>query len=397
MNDTDAQALLETYPFRVIRAALLRLKNTQEGKAVQARLAADARVKALEGKLISMGNGRHPLTLPQLGSWYLWYEQLAGREAAEVALERFLADDEIEVVFVMWVLGVKTAESLEILDGIRLVPASQLPESRETDYLKIKPVFPTEPFHTVMPESALVWRVTVPKVVTVASPERPTEMTDHLARLHDVAILLNALDGWCVQPRLGTTAKDPHVPVGPFGGMASAQPHFDVNAPKNLPPAEIPPGLLARLETARSARNMEERKRYDRIMYRLGQAKRREDLSDKILDLGIVLEMLLLHGTSSREQLSLTFRTRGAWLLGKTPAERAEILKILQRLYNLRSAVAHSGTLGKEKVPELQKEVVGFERLACEILRVLLITGEPDWDKLVLGGEAYPTAAKPSD
>lgn len=99
-----------------------------------------------------------------------------------------------------------------------------------------------------------------------------------------------------------------------------------------------------------------------RKVQRLAQAKSRLDVEDAALDLGVALEMVLLDGKV--DQLSLAFRTRGAWLLGETPHERNEIFEALKRLYNLRSEVAHTGrsrTLEKMAPADARAEVArGF-------------------------------------
>ena len=55
-----------------------------------------------------------------------------------------------------------------------------------------------------------------------------------------------------------------------------------------------------------------ELERWRLIISRLSQAKRRWEMADKVLDLGIAMEMAIISDPSHRDQLSLTFRLRGA-------------------------------------------------------------------------------------
>ena len=68
-------------------------------------------------------------------------------------------------------------------------------------------------------------------------------------------------------------------------------------------------------------------------------------LADISIDLGIALEALLLHEQNKKNRGELRFRLglRGAWLVGSDGNERAEILKLLREVYDLRSIAVHSG------------------------------------------------------
>ena len=127
--------------------------------------------------------------------------------------------------------------------------------------------------------------------------------------------------------------------------------------------------------------------RFQRILNRLSQAKRRIQIEDKILDLGITLEMLLLEDNKNNDQLSLSFRLRGSWLLGETKEDRLKIYKQLTDVYNYRSQVAHSGILCKgnsQKIKNIQEAFSEYQSLAERICRIILNNGKPDWNKIIL-------------
>jgi hypothetical protein len=128
--------------------------------------------------------------------------------------------------------------------------------------------------------------------------------------------------------------------------------------------------------------------RIQRILYRLSQAKRRTQIEDKILDLGIALEMLLLQDNRNREQLSLSFRLRGSWLIGQSAEDRHEKYLRLRDIYNYRSDVAHGGMLcrGEEaKIENMRRSFPVYQRLAEDICQKIIKGGKPDWTRLVLG------------
>ena len=120
-------------------------------------------------------------------------------------------------------------------------------------------------------------------------------------------------------------------------------------------------------------------------MRRLNQAKRRQSLEDKALDLGVALESLFLHDNPSPEQISLAFRLRGAWMLGKGADDRTQIYAKLKEIYKCRSKAIHSGRVPfKVKVNKVSKPtdellVEGMELCAEAILATIQNKSFPDF------------------
>ncbi len=125
---------------------------------------------------------------------------------------------------------------------------------------------------------------------------------------------------------------------------------------------------------------------------RLGQALRRANIVDKAIDLGIALEVLLLHGISDDNRGELRFRTsiRGAAFLGGTKPERLKTFRLLRSAYDLRSKAVHSGVLKTEKKGLPPEQILEDAIGTCAaIARKLINRGSfPDWDpEYVIGGE----------
>ncbi len=128
--------------------------------------------------------------------------------------------------------------------------------------------------------------------------------------------------------------------------------------------------------------------RIRRVLGRLAQAKRRQQVQDMMLDLGIAMEMLLLDDNVNHDQLSLAFRIRGAWFIGESPEERLDVAKQLKEIYKLRSEAAHTGALCAADARKLEAAKQSFPahvRLAERLCRKMIYNGRPDWTKLVLG------------
>jgi hypothetical protein len=125
---------------------------------------------------------------------------------------------------------------------------------------------------------------------------------------------------------------------------------------------------------------------------RLNQALRRQNIVDKAIDLGIALEVMLLHGIGENDRGELRFRSsiRGATFLGGGKPERLKTLKLLKDAYDLRSKAVHSGVLKKEKKGLPPERVLEDATSTCaRIARKLINRGSfPDWDaEYVIGAE----------
>lgn len=97
---------------------------------------------------------------------------------------------------------------------------------------------------------------------------------------------------------------------------------------------------------------------------------------------------MLLEDNKNNDQLSLSFRLRGSWLISNNEAERLENYTMLRDIYNYRSQVAHAGLLGKgdfQKIGAVRENFSKYQEVAEKIGMRLLVDGKPDWDKLVLG------------
>ena len=124
-------------------------------------------------------------------------------------------------------------------------------------------------------------------------------------------------------------------------------------------------------------------------MRRLSQSRRKTDLVDKFIDIGIAIESLLLHDYQSNDPISFPFRLRGAWMLGRNYEEREKYQGLFKELYNCRCAAVHKGKLTQKKkkvglsLAELAKK---GDSLCVELIKKILQTKKlPDWNRLILG------------
>lgn len=343
-------------------------------KELLAELHADARVSALNEMMIFNGKDGFLFDVSTLAAWYLWHANEVGLEAARTHLNQWLDADEVEVVNTLWVGGIAVSDELPLADGFRIVPGSFLPHSDDSE----------QEWNT---KTAIARNCRVRKT----HPHRdPREFVDaHYwevrQQLLDIALLLNTL-GVCCVPVASGSYWLPTQPFGPIWGNRRAEHIQDVVGiirEPNLSQGQQADVLSAFEDFKRLTPN--NKNRFRRVLQRLSHCKRRLETVDRILELGIALEMLLLNELNTRDQLSLTFRLRGAWLAASTPEERLENYELLREIYNYRSQAAHNGFLDNNDTRNAEERFPKYVALTERICRILLCQPDRQWDRLVLG------------
>ena len=364
------------------------VEKTDLGKQTVESLKNDPRVVELGDKMISRGSGAQKFEVETLAMWFLWCANEFDHDTATQRLEQFLNSEKITVINVLWILGIDVQEPIDLVDGFTIQPVKEMPDSRDKEhFLQHRIGNSVRP--TPTPKSAIIKHCAVRKALS--SDPSPTHELDEFwnasRRLHEIAILLNALEGVSSLPYYSTSYPEPTTPFGPFGGSGGGSVVYDVLGFTSTHLESDIRGTIIKLLTGFDKLAEPERARMQRILSRLSQAKRRTQIEDKILDLGIALEMMLLDDNRSNEQLSLSFRLRRSWLLGNSPDERKEVYRQLKRLYRYRSQVAHGGVLCRgnaEKIRSVQSSLPTFQNYAEQICQKLIVSGIPKWDGLIL-------------
>lgn len=106
------------------------------------------------------------------------------------------------------------------------------------------------------------------------------------------------------------------------------------------------------------------------------------ELTDYFIDLRIALEALYID--NNQGELRFRLAVNGAWHVGRNPAERRKIKKMLTKFYDAASRIIHGGEFDEAKDDH---EWLDQARDICRrgILKALEVQEEPDWDGLILG------------
>jgi hypothetical protein len=125
---------------------------------------------------------------------------------------------------------------------------------------------------------------------------------------------------------------------------------------------------------------------------RLNQSRRRQNPADKAIDLGVAFESLFLGDRRNNEQITFTFRLRGAWFLGKDKQDRRDLVCFFNSIYDCRSVSVHTGKLGQKiKVKnrgeiEITKFLEEADDLCFRSIKAIIDSEEfPNWDEIILG------------
>lgn len=364
------------------------IEKTTLGQKILAKLKADLRVSQLEGEMLSRGSGAGIFDVKNLAKWFLWHANNVGQELAAVDLELFLNYEEISVINSLWITGIEVDEEIEIEDGISIRPAQSMPDSREKEFF-LQHDFHSTGLQTLKPSCVIVKNVSIPKLASKDN-SRVSLPVDHVfwtsrSRFYDCALLLNVLPNVTCLPHYATSHLEASTPLGPFGGSSGGGPVYDIPSKITTKITSESVIQLQELLICIDKLDAKSRVRMQRAIHRLSQAKRRIQLEDQILDLGIAMEMLLLD--NKPDQLALSFRLRGSWLLSTTNAEKLENYQTLKEIYSYRSDVAHTGILcngNQPKIAKARSSLPKYQRIAEDVCKKIILNGFPNWENLIL-------------
>lgn len=340
-----------------LKAHYLKLvENTEEGKQLVEAIANDSRAQALANVWIPCKGGFRTFTPHSMAEWILWYADHYGIERAAHASDTYLTKRTTSGTETLWISGIVTESKIEIVNNLVLTPLEESPDSEDKTYYTQARFVPELSTNNVLPTAAICSAVDIPKSNRDEFPGPELKNRQIQKEMVLLCKLFNLLNGCSCLPHSRALYTPPNEPFGPLG-TASAS-FFPLEASWNSPQIIGVEEIQALREYYSALQNLSEdkKKRILLAISRLGQAKTKRTIEDKILDIGISLEMLLLDDNNNHDQLSLSFRLRGAWFLGNNSTERKHYYSELKQLYSLRSQVAHSGQIHKGK-PEKQDQV----------------------------------------
>jgi len=296
--------------------------------------------------------------------------------------------------------GATVAEVVSLVDDISLVPWAEVPDSSQKTYFG--PSSPRRLPPQWLPTANSAIRIRAAKCQALFSSYEDADakkaaeinISTQIAKIDDVMRCIIAQSEHPIQVIGYWTQFDKKIANEMIGSSYNTVPidgtKVDISPPIALDGESIA-GLFHNFVDFKPSEKNVIRISLDRLY----QALSERNLVDKAIDLGIALEVLLLHGTGDNDRGELKYRSsiRGAAFLGGNHQERMQTYNNLKTAYDLRSKAVHSGNLSSKK-KEKNKRETPHETLrkatdtCARLARELINRGSfPNWeDEYVIGG-----------
>lgn len=327
------------------------------------------------------GDGGGSVVGGRFGEWAI--DRLVEKMTPEEIIARFREEVARNVAVyedVAPVLGVEITEVCELASGVRLVPpAADIFDAHDYAWRSAWPNTPTGigylvQSYTVTPAfEQRPANATEPIVTSVTLPASPVR--DDIRRRCRLACLLGSGGG--VELPMSVILADPSALLS-AGWRMSGRPLAA------RPVVAFPADMAAIRRAFEQLAAFAEGDSLSRAIDRLGRSRLAVHPADRVLDLGMAAEIVLMHDQSpSNTEITYKIASRAAWLLGDGADQRAQIFDQIRQLYAARSTAVHSGMLpSKSKIDlDVADELVG------RVIRAILERGKfPDWMSLTMGG-----------
>ncbi|TAN63297.1 hypothetical protein EPN18_02765 [bacterium] len=355
--------------------------------------------------LFNFGSMWKAVPQEQLLRWVLYTASKQGSEKTIKKLNDFLSMDYTPATEVLAVSGIEVEDEISLPEGCRLLPFSQLPLSLSKDLLD-PPNLKLERFNQLTgvsnhvlqrfhkpPTAAIIRKIQLtPKYIK--NEEFP--LTNYQGEqtkidLFELCECLTIIGKCAAQPVGHWHDMEGWVPIQWLTGGCYFPPLDNINSIMYKIPATQTSEVSS---LCRDFFNLKSdvREKLRVPIQRLNQSRRRQNLADKAIDVGVSFESLFLGDRLYNEQISFTFRLRGAWFLGRDKQERLNLINIFNKMYECRSISVHTGKLdatikvkGRVQI-ETKKFLEEADALCVSSIKKIIHSGKfPNWDEIILG------------
>lgn len=366
-------------------------------------------LQSVLGMHINTGLNAPQVTREALGNWLLTRAMLLGPEHAVSELRVLLADGFLVAEEYLAISGLEVSAPIQLPGGIELVPIKDVPESIITISLtdpKWSNFKRNEKGHVIPRTVLLVASLghsnfySDPHVATAVlrvqhrrtpafvptAVEFANTCNSMLEYLHVIA----AATCTAILPVAHWIAPRPNTPLWDNFSWTT---YSHLTVIREFARADENVDAITTALTHWTALGASMKKHLFIPLDRLNRALAAHNMLDAAIELGVCLEALLLSDLGQNDQISLAFRLRGAWLLGRDAAERRNLLQNFNAIYSCRSSVVHSGNFPDKKLSMAGEKVApsefiskGARQLAAKAILNVIKRGKiPDWSQLLVG------------
>lgn len=338
-------------------------------------------------QLAGNGNAVDPHVLPSA----LLRRVLLGSSVQSVLHEfrEFAESRSSGAVWYAALAGVSVSEPISLDDGVEVVPWDLVPDSSAgKKFLEFRQADPMSGLKA-LPNCAI--KISLPNrrvfFENAMQTEDPLGSLSEISRCHDIGADIQRALTLTSQKQVGflvTWTQATNSVANEFAGSAIA--HSRGADDSGLFSSSLQPVLSNPTETRTTLQKLtvlkaKEQAAIRTAIDRLSASWIWKSLTDQAIDLGISLEVLLLHDNQpDRGELKYRFSVRGAKILGGSGIDQLDRFRKLKAIYDLRSKAVHAGSI--EQSEETRLKLVEAQGLCVRIANEILNLGRfPDWEK----------------
>ncbi len=346
--------------------------------------------------MIRISGGRGTYTLEDLLQTLLRISVIWGVDNAIQSLERAIEEDSFAFQSMTLITGVKVDDKLKIDDGVHLVPLSNSP-AHLPSHLPIN--------YPMCVETRFLGRAFIsqdrfvsPALAKSESPGKEFRFSTVLEKnkkkpfnIEDFCFAISLACNEFIQPSISWKSWREDDLFSEFGGPGRSYVHY-ITADGHEHRTQVTEHRINEANLiCRQLYNLEDEVRgvLDIAISRWTGSRKAKGFIDRMIDLGIAFESIYLGG-GNRSQLDFTFRVRAAWYLGENVEERKRLMKTFKAIYKCRSDAVHNGKIPScvQEIPLYEFIIIAENLCRRSIMKVLQEGALPDWDSLIVGGNA---------
>ena len=310
--------------------------------------------------------------------------EFGSAKQALAEIRKLVEANEAQARIVMVLSGARVDTSIELVPGVHLVPFEDLrPQSWIENSLKGMTWPLSRNFDPVAPSAGLVMRIPFSPLFTTEAQigdSFPKQEIDHLKAIsHCISLASKGPPGIL---EVWFENDDPRLPLV-SSAVRFLNPAWGQGAVARV---DVAPEKVRKIYVTYQ-RFRGDLKPFDIAMCKLGQARSAWGREERVLNLGIALEVLLRYSRNGRSsggrRIGDMLGDRASRLLGGSSAERQVHSERVRTIYGLRSEAVHTG----EVVTKLDTwRIVDEEvEIYCDlvgdiIIAMLELSDWPNWD-----------------
>lgn len=352
--------------------------------ALVEELKAQSGLSIFDGKMQVLENSRHRIDYGSLGNWLVFRALQVGTIKAIQDLERYLNNSEFEYYQIVALSGITIEDELQLANGIKLIPFSNIPDSIHKVMLSNLITYGTR----VIPGSALIRTLQHPRIhldPEDESSKNTYNRTDWRREFEDTRLCLTLI-GPSYSVGLGSwhTLADwvPCSIPGWSGASMALNVVGSIRGPRLIDSTEYDRALKIHEHFINLDSTYQQQLRVS--LSRLNSALLPSSSVDSAINLRTAMESIFLNDIIDNSgELSFRLRLRAARLLDTDKTIRKNLFKFFGDLYNLCSGAVHNGYIPKKYQKEEREILEKGYRQVAKAIELIIYNRGVDWDSII--------------